>query len=176
MALKPENLDKVRAFVANEDLSTAGRLLVKPVDASGEMQVAKVTTAGEFTLGVVVTRAAAGKPADVCDDGRLFVEAEDDTYTPGDKLSASANAKVKKAAPGEHVMAIAIEGATTSAGRLHVRLAPPVIGIVPGAALTAADASVIDTAYDATEQGVLENLRTRVGELEDRLRAAGIIA
>jgi hypothetical protein len=45
-----------------------------------------------------------------------------------------------------------------------------------GAALTAADASTVDGTYGAQEQAVIENLRTRLGEVEARLEAAGIVA
>lgn len=48
-------------------------------------------------------------------------------------------------------------------------------GMTKGAALTAADASVIDTVYAAEEAAVLANLRTRVNELEARLRALGLL-
>ena len=44
------------------------------------------------------------------------------------------------------------------------------------AALTAADATAIDAVYDAVEQAVLENLRTRLNELEARLQTLGLIA
>jgi hypothetical protein len=43
-------------------------------------------------------------------------------------------------------------------------------------ALTAADASVINGIFDVTESGVLENLRTRVDELETKLQAYGLLA
>lgn len=43
------------------------------------------------------------------------------------------------------------------------------------APLTAADAGVVDVTYDATEAGVVNNLRTRVNELEDRLQERGFL-
>ena len=43
------------------------------------------------------------------------------------------------------------------------------------AALTVADASVIDTVYGTEEAAVIGNLRTRVGEIESRLRTLGFI-
>lgn len=44
-----------------------------------------------------------------------------------------------------------------------------------GAALTAADASAIDTTYGQQEADVLGNLRTRVNEIEAVLEAAGLV-
>lgn len=42
-------------------------------------------------------------------------------------------------------------------------------------ALTAEDTSTVDTTYGAEEAAVIANLRTRVGELEAVLVAAGIL-
>lgn len=44
------------------------------------------------------------------------------------------------------------------------------------AALTAADAGVVDATYGAEESAVITNLRTRVNELEAALRALGLLA
>lgn len=43
------------------------------------------------------------------------------------------------------------------------------------AALTAADAAVVDAIYGAEEAGVVGNLRTRVNELQARLQALGLL-
>lgn len=43
-------------------------------------------------------------------------------------------------------------------------------------ALTAADAAAVDVTYGAEEAGVIANLRTRVNELETKLRALGLLA
>ena len=51
-------------------------------------------------------------------------------------------------------------------------------GVTPVArpsALTAADATGIDDTYGSEEQAVMENLRTRVNELEDKLRSLGLL-
>lgn len=45
-----------------------------------------------------------------------------------------------------------------------------------GAALTAVDATAINATYDATEEGVLNNVRTRLNEVEARLQALGLIS
>ncbi len=42
-------------------------------------------------------------------------------------------------------------------------------------ALTAEDATVIDATYGSVEEAVLNNLRTRVGELESKLQAYGLL-
>lgn len=47
--------------------------------------------------------------------------------------------------------------------------------VVRPAALTAPNAASIDSAWDAIEQGVVENLRTRLNELEVRLQSLGLI-
>lgn len=44
------------------------------------------------------------------------------------------------------------------------------------AALTAADASTVDGTYGAEEAAVIGNMRTRLGEIEAALEAAGIVA
>lgn len=44
-----------------------------------------------------------------------------------------------------------------------------------GAALTAVDATAINATYDAVEEAVLNNVRTRLNEIEARLQAMGII-
>lgn len=43
-------------------------------------------------------------------------------------------------------------------------------------ALTAPNATVIDSTYGADEEGVLNNVRTRINELESKLQALGLIA
>jgi hypothetical protein len=42
-------------------------------------------------------------------------------------------------------------------------------------ALTAASAATVGATYTATEQGVVNNTRTRVNELETKLKALGIL-
>lgn len=42
-------------------------------------------------------------------------------------------------------------------------------------ALTAKDATSIDSTYDSDEQGVIENNRTRIEEIETLLRTLGIL-
>jgi hypothetical protein len=48
-------------------------------------------------------------------------------------------------------------------------------GAATQAALTAADASVVDATYGSQESAVLTNVRTRVNQIEDALQAFGII-
>lgn len=48
--------------------------------------------------------------------------------------------------------------------------------VVQPTALTTADAGTVDGTYGAEEQGVIENLRTRVNELETKLQALGLLA
>lgn len=47
--------------------------------------------------------------------------------------------------------------------------------VTKAAALTAIDAAVIDGTYDATEQGVLNNVRTRLNEFESRMQTYGLL-
>jgi hypothetical protein len=42
-------------------------------------------------------------------------------------------------------------------------------------AMTASDASVVDATYGAQEQAVITNLRTRVDEMETKLKALGLL-
>lgn len=52
-------------------------------------------------------------------------------------------------------------------------------GVAPAtrpAALTAANAGVVDATYGAEEAAVIANLRTRLNELEDRLRTLGLLS
>lgn len=44
-----------------------------------------------------------------------------------------------------------------------------------GAALTTVDATAIDDTYGTVEEDVLNNVRTRLNEIEARLQAMGII-
>lgn len=48
--------------------------------------------------------------------------------------------------------------------------------VVQPTALTAVDATAIDSTYGATEEAVVNNIRTRVGELETKLTALGLLA
>lgn len=48
--------------------------------------------------------------------------------------------------------------------------------ITKPAALTAPDASTVDGTYGAEEAAVLANVRTRVNELETKLKALGLIS
>ncbi len=48
--------------------------------------------------------------------------------------------------------------------------------IVQPTALTAVDATVIDSTYDSTEEAVLNNVRTRLNEIEAKLTALGLLA
>jgi len=50
-----------------------------------------------------------------------------------------------------------------------------VIKLFKGVALTAIDVTAIDAVYDATEQAVLDNIRTRLNELEARIQATGLL-
>lgn len=64
-------------------------------------------------------------------------------------------------------------GAGTAA--VHVRTEDGnVVKLYPGAALTAANATALNTG-DATSDTVITNMRTRIGELEARLVAIGLI-
>ena len=49
-------------------------------------------------------------------------------------------------------------------------------GAVAPVALTAADASTVDVTYGTEEAAVINNLRTRLGELETQLQALGILS
>lgn len=42
--------------------------------------------------------------------------------------------------------------------------------------LTAKNDSTVDATYDAVEAGVIENNRTRIGEIEDALKNIGILS
>lgn len=46
----------------------------------------------------------------------------------------------------------------------------------PAAALTAEDSTAVDITYGAEEAAVIEANRTRIGEIEAALQAAGIVA
>jgi hypothetical protein len=48
--------------------------------------------------------------------------------------------------------------------------------IVQPTALTAADAATVDATYGSEESGVINNLRTRIDELETKLQALGLVA
>lgn len=48
--------------------------------------------------------------------------------------------------------------------------------VAKAAALTAEDASTVDTTYGQEEADVINNLRTRLGELESRLQAYGLLS
>lgn len=48
--------------------------------------------------------------------------------------------------------------------------------VVKPTALTAADASAVGATYTATEQAVVVNTRTRVNELETKLKDLGLIS
>ncbi len=49
------------------------------------------------------------------------------------------------------------------------------ITLYPGAALTTADNSTVDATYGTQEAKVITNLRTRVGQIESRLQAIGLL-
>ena len=48
--------------------------------------------------------------------------------------------------------------------------------VVQQTALTAVDATAIDGTYDSVEQAVLNNVRTRVNDMETKLQALGFLA
>lgn len=48
--------------------------------------------------------------------------------------------------------------------------------IVQPTALTAEDSTAIDSTYDSVEEAVLNNVRTRLGEVETKLQALGLLA
>jgi len=48
--------------------------------------------------------------------------------------------------------------------------------IVQPTVLTAEDATAIDSTYDSVEEAVLNNVRTRLGEVETKLQALGLLA
>lgn len=65
--------------------------------------------------------------------------------------------------------AIKIEISTTGIGFFAT------VPVVKAAALTAEDATVINSTYDAIEEGILNNVRTRLGELESRFQTYGLL-
>lgn len=75
-------------------------------------------------------------------------------------------------------MSIRVSGALNAADFVPSNGPVGVFGKAPVAqqpALTAADAAAIDITYGAEEAGVLGNLRTRLNEVEARLRAYGFL-
>lgn len=48
--------------------------------------------------------------------------------------------------------------------------------VVQPTALTSADAATVDATYGSEESGVINNIRTRVGEIESKLQALGLLA
>ena len=48
--------------------------------------------------------------------------------------------------------------------------------IVQPTALTGEDATAINSVYDAVEEAVLNNVRTRLGEIETKLKDLGLLA
>lgn len=93
-------------------------------------------------------------------------------------LQGNAGLKIEGGA-GVHVLTLS--GGASAASSIAIGIATEKIGlygvtaIVRGAVLTAEDATAIDATYDAVEQAVLNNVRTRVGELEARLQGLGAI-
>jgi hypothetical protein len=50
------------------------------------------------------------------------------------------------------------------------------LGLTEQTALTASNTSTVDGTYGSEEAGVINNLRTRVDEIEDKLQALGLLA
>ena len=72
-----------------------------------------------------------------------------------------------------------VYAADESAGNtcLHIKTENgKVIKLFQATALTAVDAAAIDGTYDSVEQGVLNNVRTRLNEVETLLKANGLVA
>lgn len=117
--------------------------------SAGDIKV-EVWRCGEFELvGSGFTVADAGKEAFATDN-----------YTIG--VAAAANA-VRIGKVTEFI----------SATRLFVAVEGK--GFTPQTALTAADASTVDGTYGTQEQNVIANNRTRIGEIEARLKNVGIL-
>lgn len=93
-------------------------------------------------------------------------------------LQGNAGLKVEG---GAGVHTLTLSGGASAASSIALGIASELIGlygvapVVRGAALTAEDANAIDATYDAVEQAVLNNVRTRLGELEARMQGIGAI-
>lgn len=88
------------------------------------------------------------------------------------RFEGAANTNGLDTAPASWVTGLALEFNTGTA-RIGFLGATPVIR---QAALTAADATAVDATYGAEEAAVITNMRTRLGELETKLKAYGLLA
>jgi hypothetical protein len=79
-------------------------------------------------------------------------------------------------AEGDTLVVYEREGTWIVLGVISDQEIPTAEASEPGAALTPSDASTVDATYGTQERDVIENLRTRVNELESRLIDAEVIA
>lgn len=97
------------------------------------------------------------------------------TFTAGNTPAMTANQDLT-IADGKNIILDTTTGTkigTATSQKLGFFNATPV---VRPTALTAADASTVDGTYGAEEAAVIANLRTRLGELETKLQALGLLA
>jgi len=108
---------------------------------------------------------------DVRFDGSLLLN----NATVGDSgvgVLAIKNGTAPTTSPVDIIQIYSADHSGAGTATLHMRNEEgDIIKWFKGAALTAEDATAIDSTYDATEEAVLNNVRTRLGEVEARLQA-----
>jgi hypothetical protein len=176
------------------EVSGAGGWAINPGTGNAALFVFAPSTVGTGTLGYL--NRANHRPTELA-QGRAVVRASrtDETYWAELRANfdygRSAQIVVRGGGPEDVILeygdaaGTTIRGSATSGGQLnlpvklaHAGASAGFFGVAPvarPAALTAADAAVVDGTYGAEEAGVIANLRTRVNELEARLRSLGLI-
>lgn len=156
---------------------TASREVVVRADAGARWWLANATTGG-FDL---TFRTAAGSGVTLPAGWGCWARADGDDIQPitlplalsGGQVLIPAGAKISEG--GDFILGTATGSrfGTSSLQKLGFYGAAPT---ARPAGLTAPNAAAIDSTWDSVEQGVVENLRTRLNELEARLKSLGLIA
>lgn len=124
MGITPNNTRFAETFTAEEDLTGKAGYFVKPGAAADGALLN--SSAGQMSLGMIITPGSSGQPITVLRDGRRTAACASATYTFGQLLSVGADAKLKAASAGEHVVAISREvRAVASADPLDVEVIHP---------------------------------------------------
>lgn len=169
------NTSSAGLLLVREDAGGNGLVLLQDSTPSAKIQL---NTSGDsfFTGGMLGV--GTGAPAEVfAVDAGNFTLGNATAGTSSDNVMVIANGT---APSGAHpIDAFQAYSADIVAGNAapHFRTElGDIIKLFKAVALTAVDATAIDAVYDAVEQGVLNNVRTRLNEIETLLKANGLLA
>jgi hypothetical protein len=149
------------------------------VEVSSQLTAAGINNldlrAGTDPTSLIVLRTGSNERVRITNDGNLGL-GQTSFGSSAAKVLAIGNGTAPGSSPADATQLYSADQAAGNAC-LHTRTeGGAIIKLFQGAALTSADGATVDGTYGAEEAGVINNIRTRLGEIQARLQAHGLIA